>query len=159
MKKGSKRKNKKNRGLFIVVLAVLVVGIGFAALQKYLTIDGTASINSNFDVRFSFIETSATTGGAYNKSEPSFTNTTATFDAAFLAPGDSITYAVTVSNNGTMNAKLENVDVNIDNSENIDYEITGIQTGDIIESSAYSDLGPGDGYEDGRQKIVSLKLT
>lgn len=160
MKKGSKRKNKKNRGLFIVVLAVLVVGIGFAALQKYLTIDGTASINSNFDVRFSFIETSAITGGAYNKSEPSFTNTTATFDAAFLAPGDSITYAVTLNNNGTMNAKLENVDVNIDNSENISYELTGIQAGDIIESSAYSELGPGDSPGDEKtSKVVYLKLT
>lgn len=159
MKRKNNRKNKKNRGLFIAVLAILVVGIGFAALQKYLTIDGTASINSNFDVRFSFIKTAETTGGAYNKSEPSFTNTTATFDAAFLAPGDSITYAITIDNIGTMNAKLENMDVNIDNSENIDYEITGIQTGDIIEASAYSELGAGDGYADGRQKIVSLKLT
>ena len=160
MKKGSKRKSKKNRGLFIVALAVLAVGIGFAALQKYLTIDGTASINSNFDVRFTDIETSAITGGAYNKSEPSFTNTTATFDAAFLAPGDSITYAVRVDNNGTMNAKLENVDVSVDNSENISYELTGIQTGDVIEPFSYSESGHGDGQSDGiTSKVVYLKLT
>ena len=159
MKKG-KRKNKKNRGLFLVVLAVLVVGIGFAALQKYLTIDGTASINSNFDVRFSYIKTGDIVGGAYNKSEPTFTENTATFDAAFLAPGDSITYNIYVVNEGTMNAKLENIDVNIDDNENISYEITGIKVGDIIESRPFSDLTMGDiGSPNPTERWFSLKLT
>lgn len=160
MRKSSKRKNK-NRGLFIAVLAVLAVGIGFAALQKYLTIDGTASINSNFNVRIGYIETGDITGGAYNKKDPSYTDTTATFDAAFLAPGDSISYIVDVENSGTMNAKLENMDVNIDDNENISYEITGIQTGDIIPARAYQEVG--DGYSDCSQssicKQITLKLT
>ena len=158
MRRG-KRKNKKNRGLFLVALAILVVGIGFAALQKYLTIDGTASINSNFDVRFNHIRTSDVVGGAYNKTEPSATDTTATFDAAFLAPGDSISYEILVENEGSMNAKLESLDVNVDN-ENISYEITGINTGDIIEAYPYVDESQGDhGYPDPTIKTVILKLT
>lgn len=159
MRKSSKRKNK-NRGLFIAVLAVLAVGIGFAALQKYLTIDGTASINSNFNVRIDRIETGDITGGAYNKKDPSYTDTTATFDAAFLAPGDSISYIVDVENSGTMNAKLENMDVNIDDNENISYEITGIQTGDIIPAPAYKEsLGDGDCSQLSTCKQITLKLT
>ena len=159
MKKRS-RKKQKNKGLFLVAIAVLVVGIGFAALQKYLTIDGTASINSNFDVRFSWIDTADIVGGAYNKSEPSVTGTTATFDAAFLAPGDSISYNIYIDNLGTMNAKLENIDVNIENNENISYEITGINNGDIIEALAYSarDKGDGPGFDVSR-KNINLKLT
>lgn len=160
MKKRS-RKKQKNKGLFLVAIAVLVVGIGFAALQKYLTIDGTASINSNFDVRFSWIDTADIVGGAYNKSEPSVTGTTATFDAAFLAPGDSISYNVYIDNLGTMNAKLENIDVNIENNENINYEITGINAGDILEAVAYSEESKGDGgsLTDPTRKTVNLKLT
>lgn len=160
MKKRS-RKKQKNKGLFLVAIAVLVVGIGFAALQKYLTIDGTASINSNFDVRFNGINTINTVGGAYNKTEPSYTDTTATFDAAFLAPGDSITYEILVQNVGTMNAKLESMDINVENNENISYEVTGIKSGDIIESFPYSDWGMGDmgNEEHPTQKVVNLKLT
>ena len=159
MKKRS-RKKQKNKGLFLVAIAVLVVGIGFAALQKYLTIDGTASINSNFDIRFSWIDTADIVGGAYNKSEPSVTNTTATFDATFLAPGDSISYDIYVENYGTMNAKLENIDVNIENNENIDYEITGINKGDVIEALAYSarDKGDGPGLDVSR-KTINFKLS
>lgn len=159
MRKSSKRKNK-NRGLFIAVLAVLAVGIGFAALQKYLTIDGTASINSNFNVRIGHIETGDITGGAYNKKDPSYTDTTATFDAAFLAPGDSISYIVDVENSGTMNAKLENMDVNIDDNENISYEITGIQTGDIIPARAYQEVqGDSACSSNISCKEITLKLT
>lgn len=157
MRKSSKRKNQKNRGLFLTVLAILIVGIGFAALQKYLTIDGTASINSSFDVRFTNISTGDIVGGAYNKTEPSVTNTTATFDAAFLAPGDSISYNINIENAGTINAKLDNVDVNIEENENISYELIGITAGDIIESYPYSEI-KGDG-PNATEKLVVLKLT
>ena len=134
MRRSKKRgKAKQNKKLIWLAIAVLVVGIGFAALQKYLNINGSASIDSNFDVRISNITKGEVEGQAYEKEEASYTDTTATFNVGLKNVGDSLTYEVKVSNIGSTNAKLESIDVSEEGSSNITYEVTGISENDIID--------------------------
>lgn len=101
---------KRNIAIIIVAILLLAVAIGYAALSQALTINGTANINSNWDVKITGITkgtfTSASeTGGV----AATFTGTTATFEVDLDKPGASATYAITVENAGTINAKLDEV--------------------------------------------------
>ena len=137
MRRSKKRgRAKQNKKLIWLAIAVLAVGIGFAALQKYLNINGNASIDSNFDVRISNITKGEVVGEAYEKEDATYTDTTATFNVGLKNVGDSLTYEVKVSNIGNTNAKLESIDVSEEGSSNISYEVTGISEGDIINSEA-----------------------
>ena len=136
MRRSKKRgKAKQNKKLIWLAIAVLAVGIGFAALQKYLNINGNASIDSNFDVRISNITKGEVVGEAYEKEDATYTDTTATFNVGLKNVGDSLTYEVKVSNTGNTTAKLESIDVSEEGSSNISYEVTGISEGDIINSN------------------------
>ena len=105
----STRKNSKN--VILLVLLVLVVGmaVGYAALSQALVINGTASITTEWKIMITDIK-EGKMSGAESKSTPSYTSTTATFDVNLLYPGASAQYVVTVANQGSINAKLVSVD-------------------------------------------------
>ena len=132
MKKRRRKKQKSSKKLLLLAILVLTVGIGFASLQKYLSINGSASIDSNFDVEITGISKVDIIGNAYEKSEATYADTTATFDVGLLAPGDSLTYEIYVRNFSNMSAKLEEISIEENGSENITYEVIGISEGDIL---------------------------
>ena len=113
----------KNKNLLLVILLIAVVGmaIGYAALSQQLVINGTANITTEWDVHIKNITASAgnATTGAQDKTQPSFTATSATFDVDLAYPGASATYTVTVENGGTIAAKLQ--------------EVTGVDTANAAE--------------------------
>ena len=155
-KKGKAKQNKK----FIwLALAVLVVGIGFAALQKYLNINGTASIDSSWDVRINKVLVMEKLGSAYEKEKVTYTDTTVTFDVGFVAPDDSITYDIEVVNWGNLNAKLDNMAFEQSGSENITFELTGIKKGDIISAGSSVHLRVKATYSGTTSEELSKRLT
>ena len=81
----------KNKNLLLVILLIAVVGmaIGYAALSQQLVINGTANITTEWDVHIKNITASAgnATTGAQDKTQPSFTATSATFDVDLAYPG------------------------------------------------------------------------
>lgn len=103
----------KNKNLLLVILLIAVVGmaIGYAALSQQLVINGTANITTEWDVHIKGITASSnnSTTGATDKAVPTFTATSATFDVNLAYPGASATYTVTVENGGTIGAKLQDV--------------------------------------------------
>lgn len=113
----------KNKNLLLVILLIAVVGmaIGYAALSQQLVINGTANITTEWDVHIKGITASASnsTTGANDKTLPTFTATSATFDVNLAYPGATASYTVTVENSGTIAAKLE--------------EVTGIETANSAE--------------------------
>ena len=124
----------KNKNLLLVILLIAVVGmaIGYAALSQQLVINGTANITTEWDVHIKNITASAgnATTGAQDKTPPSFTATSATFDVDLAYPGASATYTVTVENGGTIAAKLQ--------------EVTGVDTANAaytIDAQANDSLG------------------
>lgn len=120
-------KEGKIKVLSLVALIVAVLGltIAFAALSQTLTINGTASVNAaNWDVRFESLD------GTYNVSpelsrtdesgslyaenlEISEDGSTANVVGVLLGrPGDYATYDFKISNKGTIDAKISNIEEN-----------------------------------------------
>ena len=104
--------NKTQRNYIIIGLcAILVImGVGYAAFQSQLKISGTSNITSNFLVKITDIEVSSQSGGAADKPDvTTHTDTTATFGTTLQSPGDSITYDITIENQGSIDAVLKTV--------------------------------------------------
>ncbi len=106
---------QRNKNLFIggLLAIVLIMAVGYAAFATQLTINGTAEITSNWDVHISDIQVAAVSGevGTGTSTGKSVTegNLTATFESELVAPGDSVTYDVTVVNEGSLPAKLNGI--------------------------------------------------
>jgi len=105
----STRKSNKNIILLILLLVIVGMAVGYAALSQALVINGTANITTEWKVLFTNIEEGTLTG-AESKTAPSYTATTATFDVNLLYPGATAEYLITVANQGSINAKLTSVD-------------------------------------------------
>ena len=118
-------KDKKNVLICALLLTIMVMAVGYAAFRQTLTIDGTATIAGEWQVEITGI-TSELEGTAKNKTDtPTFTTTTATFDVELVKPGDSATYTITVTNNGSIDAKLNSITLTPqeDGSSAITYEV------------------------------------
>ena len=129
--------SKANRNYIIIGLCMILVimGVGYAAFATQLKINGTANIDSNWNVRITNIQSTVQSGSATNAVEPSYTDTTATFKTNLVSPGDSMKYDITVSNEGSIDAVLESIDVNTGENEAITFETSGIGKGDKLEAS------------------------
>ena len=112
MMKGVKnmRQNKKKilLRLSIFLFLILIMAVGYASFATQLRLSGSAEIIGAWDVRITNIEVVQASEGT-NPGTPSFTNTSATFNAQLVKPKDEIIYRVTIQNLGSINAKLENV--------------------------------------------------
>ena len=109
-----RRFNRTQRNYIIAGLCMILVimGVGYAAFQSQLKISGTSSISGSFNIQITNIETilpSESGGGipdGYNISEPTYTPTSATFNAGFELPGSAIGYIVEVSNLGSIDGQV-----------------------------------------------------
>ncbi len=100
--------NNKNLIIVALVIVILIMAVGYSAFATQLTLNGTAEITGEWDVKIINIEAQDVSEGS-NCGEPQFTNTSAIFSAELNKPGDSITYVVTIENAGTIDAKLDNI--------------------------------------------------
>lgn len=104
--------NKKVKNILLLILLLVVLGmtIGYAALAQLLNINGTANITASWDIKITNIA-EGTLSGAKSKTAAvvSGDKLSATFDVDLLYPGASATYIVTVQNGGTIDAKLESI--------------------------------------------------
>ena len=106
---------KNNRSIILVVLLIVIslMAVGYSAFATHLTLNGTAEITGEWNVKITGIEAKYVSDGC-EAGDPQFTNTDATFDAKLLKPGDKITYEITIQNAGTIDASLENVTLTSD---------------------------------------------
>ena len=116
------RRRRKNV-IIILLSVVLLMSIGFAAFSTNLKIMGSARVVNSCDVKITNIALKPSSldkanpygtagspatnpGGAVN---PTYTDTTATFYSTLGVPGDSVTYVVTIVNNGSVNATFDDI--------------------------------------------------
>lgn len=106
-------RRKKNIIIALLIGIVLIMTVVYAAFSSQLTINTGSQITSTWDVKITNIELEETTGTSSNSYDnndqqimPTYTDLTATFSADVRSPGDTITYRVTVTNKGTLKAKL-----------------------------------------------------
>ena len=130
--KNLSRRQRNNLIIAGLCAIVVLMGVGYAAFASQLRINGTSNISSNFNVLITDITSGSIVGGASNATDPSYTDTTATFSTNLVSPGDSITYTITVENQGTIDATLSSIDVNTGNNPAIEFETSGIEEGDNL---------------------------
>lgn len=132
-------KNGKNIIIGCLLVAIMGMSIGYAALAQTLTINGSADVTTaKWDVRFTKI-TEKTMSGAVASAPPTFNVTTATFAVDLKAPGSYAIYEIEVSNNGSIDAVLDSLtDLTVKNGEepkDIVYTITGIKATDSLAAA------------------------
>ena len=124
-----------NKGRNIVIGALLaaiaIMAVGYAALSQSLTINGTASISSTWDVQIISISEGTPENGASNASSPTHDGTSATFSTNLTVPGSKMTYEITVKNSGNLNAMLTGLTKSPDSpaATGIYYNVTGVEQG------------------------------
>ena len=118
--------------------------VGYALFAQKLTINGTASIDSTWKVEITNITQKEINGGVTEKSK-SYTATSANFDIGFTQPGDYVIYDIEVTNSGTLDAVISNINVVTDNNPAIIYTTSGLQQGDKITKN-------------GDKKILTVKI-
>lgn len=131
----NKRMNRTQRNYIIVGLCaiLLIMVVGYAAFQSQLKISGTSNITSNFLVKITDIQVSDVVGGAQDKEGvTTHTDTTATFGTTLQSPGDSITYDITIENQGSIDAVLKTITKTDTSNSAIIFETSGVTEGDEL---------------------------
>lgn len=109
-------KTRKVKIISLIVLVVMVLGltVAFAALSQTLTINGSAAVNTaSWDIHFENLTLSEKTGTAEVSGTPQLTGTSISgIDVSLNKPGDKIVYEFDLVNNGSIEAKLTNINVN-----------------------------------------------
>ena len=107
-----KERRIKTLSLVALIVAVLGLTIAFAALSQTLTINGTASINSaTWDIHFENLARN-TNGDATINGEPTLNATTISgINVTLTKPNDSVIFLVDIVNDGTIDAKVESIEV------------------------------------------------
>jgi len=137
---------KKKRNIIIGTLAIvlLLMAVGYAAFSTVLNINGTANISSKWDIHFDSTKTADVTGvvvatpGATGGEMPNGTveyadaNLTANLTANLKQPGDKVVYTLTVLNEGTLNAKLDQLNLTPSNNPAIKFTTSGLKVGDKL---------------------------
>ena len=128
----------KKRNIIIGSLCaiVLLMAVGYAAFQTVLNIEGTSNITSSWDIKITNVTSKNIKGTASNNGDPSFENLSATFKTNLQAPGDSIEYDITVTNNGNLNAKLDKYKLTDTNNEAIKFTQTGLTNGEVLTAGS-----------------------
>ena len=115
------KENKKFLQTFAVlalIVAVLGISVGFAAMSQTLNVTGQAKVQpANWDVEFTNAvfsdngtNATATTDSTSNPQKPTLNATTfSNYEIVLKQPGDKGTYTLTVSNLGDIDAELTSV--------------------------------------------------
>ncbi len=123
-------KRKKNNIIIGSLLAiVLLMVVGYAAFSSALNISGTGSITSSWNIKITNVEVSNIVGDASDGVGTTYEDLTATINSNLVSPGDSITYDVTVRNDGSLDAVL--TDINLSESTNpaISFSTSNLEAG------------------------------
>ena len=110
--------------------------VAYATLSTNLKTTGTSEITSSWDIKITNVTQGVATGDAENAKTPTHDGLTATMEANLYSKGDAMEYDVTITNNGTLDAKLDDIITNTQNanSEAVIITFTGYKKGEVLKS-------------------------
>lgn len=126
--------------IFVLVVTIFIMSSAYAILYQQLRINGNASVVASWKVEITGIREANKTGSASSVSIPTYTSSTATFNAQLLELNDSIDYVVTVKNNGKIDAKLNNITTSQNGGNVIAYEILGVSENAVLKAGESLDV-------------------
>lgn len=101
------KKNKKRLSILALLVILLVMSIGFAALSSNLNINGTSIINNaKWDVHFENVTPTAGSVTATTAPALDANRLNITYAVTLTKPGDYYEFTVDVKNAGSVDAKL-----------------------------------------------------
>ena len=121
--------------LYVILSLILVVGlmiVGYATYNQHLSISETSKIDSNFNILITNIETKEVGGEALNESEPTYNGLEANFNITFNKKNDYIEYNVEVSNKGSIEAYLNQIKIENENSKVVNMSYRDINIGEEL---------------------------
>ena len=135
-------RDRKKRNIIIGALCCLLVfmGIGYAVLSQTLNISGTANMRGTWDIKITDISEASRTGKADPGTPTISTNgVSASFEANLWMPGDSITYNITVKNNGNIDAALKELVPSVENGvQQVKFSNNAVQGKVLRQSESYT---------------------
>ena len=104
--------------------------------RSKLEIKGTSKVTSNWDIEITNVTAGTPTGSAENATKPSWKATSASMEANLYDKGDAMEYDVTIENKGTIDAKLNDILTNLENSNSDAVIITfsGYTKGEVLKA-------------------------
>jgi len=108
----------RNKNNIIIGLCAIVVlmGIGFASFSQRLEIGDTTVTNSDWNVYIKSVVAGTPVGGATGSAQV-VDRASAKLTANLQSPGDSVTYTITVANDGNIDAVLDLITLSASNSD------------------------------------------
>ena len=126
-------RGRKKRSIIMAGLLclLLIMTVGYSAFSSKLDIKGSSMVTSKWDIEITDLQLKQEVGEAENVSYD-FDALTANMEANFYTPGDEITYEVTVSNLGTIDAVLDSIKINMASQDVIQFKVDGITSGEEL---------------------------
>ena len=136
------REYKRRKIIIFSLIGILfLMAVGYSAFQTKLNISSTSNITSVWDVEITNVKIKEINGLAENVGDlDSYTNLEANMEANFYEPGDYITYTVTVSNKGTLDAMLDSVKLNMPEQEVINFKVEGATSKEKLPAGSSKDI-------------------
>lgn len=106
------KENKKTLYSFValsLVLSVIGISVGFAAMSTELNLNGSASVvPATWKIKFNNLSSPAITGAATVVTAPTITSDThiGNYEVQLSKPGDEVVYTFDVVNDGSIDAEL-----------------------------------------------------
>ena len=135
-------RDRKKRNIRSGALCCLLVfmGIGYAILSQTLNISGIANMRGEWDIKITDISEASRTGKA-DSGTPTISSSgvSASFEANLWMPGDSITYNITVKNNGNIDAALKELVPSVENGvQQVKFSNNAVQGKVLRQKESYT---------------------
>lgn len=125
--------NAKNVVLFILILAVLLMGYGYHVLLQKLSNSKNPDVsNETWQVEITQIRDKSLLGSAEVLKTPTFTKNTAQLQSIFKYKEDSIIYEMTIQNKGSIDAKIDSIQLLPTSTKRITYAVSNVTPGITI---------------------------
>ena len=145
--KEQKTKTYKNRIIFSLFLAFIIMAIGYIPLA-YKAKFGVVDQSKFWDIETNVITSGTIHGNASENFKPYSIANTLYFAVILKEPGDYITYDVEIKNKGRLDAILDKMLIDINDEQNqqkaIKFTVSGIKEGELLRA--------------GRSATISIKV-
>ncbi len=128
----------RNTNIFLAcILLFLICGlsIGYSLLSNVLSIKSDLAVRPYKDIRITAVTGPTLSGGAYEQTNFRYSHDLLIVNGVLPSTSSSLTYKVTVTNNGSSDMDLINI-ISTCNNSNIYYELVGISIGDMISADS-----------------------
>ncbi len=159
-----REKRKKKLVILSMLLMLVFMSVGYAAFSTTLIISATGNVTGHWDVRITNIEEVNKIGEGESAATPIYTNTTASMEANLYNKGDAVEYDITVTNNGNIDAKLDDIITNIkSDNDAINITFSGVSEQQELKQGAshtirvkieYNPYYSGDGEGSGEVEVI-----